>query len=439
MQTATIHTVISEQETDLPSTATVLKAPFYLSNPEVHWSPVTRVGFRFVFSYLALYWLAIFTGTFWGKLVAWTGVHVFGLSQNLKPVMTGSGDSTYEYVLTFCVLVFGLLATAIWSLLDRRRTNYDRLQLWFRSALRMLLGATIAGYGAVKLIQTQMPPPTPSGLLETYGQSSPMHLLWTFMGASRGYNAFTGGVEMLAAVLLFIPGLTALGALLTMTAMTNVFMLNMCYDVPVKLFSFHLLFMAAVLAAPDARRLAQFFLFGRTARLRKNPPLFKRLWVKRTMLVLQLVFCVAVTVGPLYVAHKAQQSFSDFAKSPTFGSWSVDQYAMDGKSISSGANNRWQTLVWERPMVLKIGMDGSWQRFLVNQDVSKRTFEIRSLDDDKWTTGFSYQNPQPDSMTITGPFDGHRIDVHLRRLPQPSSFPLTSRGFHWINEYPYNE
>ena len=86
-----------------------------------------------------------------------------------------------------------------------------------------------------------MSQPSLTRLLEPYGDSSPMGLLWTFMGASKGYSIFCGGVEMLAAILLFVPGCATLGALVAMGAMANVFMLNMCYDVPVKQYSFHLL------------------------------------------------------------------------------------------------------------------------------------------------------------------------------------------------------
>ena len=42
--------------------------------------------------------------------------------------------------------------------------------------------------------------------------------------------------------------------------MSNVFMLNMSYDVPVKLFSFHLLVAAIILAGPDLANLANFFI-----------------------------------------------------------------------------------------------------------------------------------------------------------------------------------
>jgi hypothetical protein len=43
-------------------------------------------------------------------------------------------------------------------------------------------------YGAVKVIKLQFSYPGPDTLLHTFGESSPMHLLWTFMGASDGYT-----------------------------------------------------------------------------------------------------------------------------------------------------------------------------------------------------------------------------------------------------------
>ena len=41
----------------------------------------------------------------------------------------------------------------------------------------------------------------------------------------------------------------------TVAVMANVFMLNLCYDVPFKLFSFQLQLLAIVVAAPDVPRL----------------------------------------------------------------------------------------------------------------------------------------------------------------------------------------
>jgi len=98
-------------------------------------------------------------------------------------------------------------------------------------------------------------------------------------GSFPRVHSFAGGAEMLGGVLLFIPAFTAIGALVSIAVMSNVFMLNMCYDVPVEQFSFHLLLMGVFLLAPDMRRLAELFFFHRRVELYSGPALFKRKWV----------------------------------------------------------------------------------------------------------------------------------------------------------------
>lgn len=95
------------------------------------------------------------------------------------------------------------------------------------------------------------------------GSYTPQQFLWLFIGVSPGYERFAGCVECLDGALLFVPQLTTLAALLATMALTQVFALNVFYDVHVKLFSLHLLLMACFLLLPDVRRLADVFLFNR--------------------------------------------------------------------------------------------------------------------------------------------------------------------------------
>src|SRR6202008_2643494 len=67
------------------------------------------------------------------------------------------------------------------------------------------------------------------------------------------------------AILLFVPRLTTLGAIVCLADTVEIFTLNMTYDVPVKLFSFHLILLSLFLLAPDARRLANVLVLNRTA------------------------------------------------------------------------------------------------------------------------------------------------------------------------------
>ena len=82
-----------------------------------------------------------------------------------------------------------------------------------------------------------------------------MGVLWSSIGSSRGYEIFAGCAETLAGGLLVFSRTTPLGALLGLFEMIHVFMLNMTYDIPVKLFSFHLILLNLFLLAPDLPRL----------------------------------------------------------------------------------------------------------------------------------------------------------------------------------------
>ena len=66
---------------------------------------------------------------------------------------------------------------------------------------------------------------------------------------------------------------------------TQIFVLNMTYDVPVKLFSFHLMVMSLVLLAPDARRLFNFLVLKRPTPPSAERPLFRNRIGRRASLI----------------------------------------------------------------------------------------------------------------------------------------------------------
>src|SRR5262249_770946 len=141
--------------------------------------------------------------------------------------------------------------------------NYVVLHKWFHLFLRFALGSEMVLYGMDKLVPMQMPFPQLTRLVEPYGNFSPMGVLWYSIGASPAYEMFVGGAEMVGGILLFFPRTAMLGALVCLADVIEVFALNMTYDVPVKLFSFHLILMSLVLLAPELRRIAGFFFTDR--------------------------------------------------------------------------------------------------------------------------------------------------------------------------------
>jgi len=49
----------------------------------------------------------------------------------------------------------------------------------------------------------------------------------------------------------------------------------------------------------------------------------------------------------------------------------------------------------------------------------------------------SFDRLPTDVITLDGKLDGKQIHAKLHHIPEPR-FLLNTRGFHWINEYPFN-
>lgn len=426
----------------------------HATEQRTRWGLAKRLGFRFAFGYFVLYAfpfpIGFLPGTEglssayqrnWQVLVSWVAKDVLHVGYQFSNAPNGSGDKTYDWVLTFCLLALAMVIAALWSVLDRNRPNYDRLHQWLRLYLRLYVGTFLITYGSYKIIQSQFPPPNLSRLAETYGDSSPMGLLWTFMGASHAYNVFAGAAEMLGGVLLIIPALVTLGALLSLAVAGNVFILNMAYDVPVKLFSFHLMVMAAFITLPDANRLTNLFILNRRAEPVVVRPLFRRRILNRGLLCLQLVLIAVIGGLSLFQSWQTTDYFEKFAVEPTLrGIWSVDEFTVDSQvSPPSMRNaNRWQRVVLEYNYRLSVQfMDAPQQPYSMDLNMSAGTLELTIPENPNWKATLNYETPQPGILVFKGKMDGHQVQITMHRK-ELSKFQLTNRGFHWISEFPFN-
>ena len=123
-------------------------------------------------------------------IVFWTAARLFGAKTPLVYSGSGSGDKTFDWVLAFCLLIVALAATAVWSVLDRRRTSYEGLHKWFRLFIRFALASEMILYGMDKLIPLQMPFPFSRGSWNRMEILSPMGVLWASIGAFPAYEMF---------------------------------------------------------------------------------------------------------------------------------------------------------------------------------------------------------------------------------------------------------
>lgn len=402
------------------------------------WSLPKRLLFRFAFCYFLLYAMpengrmslllvipgAAYYMKIWHAIVPWVATNVFHVTgQAATYFPTGSGDTTLGYIQNLLFVLVAAAATIVWSLLDRRRPNYDTLHFWLRILLRYTLAVILFGYGFVKVFPLQFPPPGLLKLTQPLGDFSPMGVLWNFMGASMPYVIFTGTCEVLGGLLLLFRRTTTLGALVSAAVMVNVVALNFCYDVPVKLYSINILLMAVALAAPDVPRLLDVFVRNRPAPAADLGSFgIERRWLRVTLFSVKMLVVTVLFAGRTWGGLSALKVVQNAMRPPLYGLYDVVKF-------DPPRTPRWMKLAIERPDSLQVRTaDDTVIEFAAGY-VGSMVFVDGTY---RWT----WSRPDGDHVQIEGSLDGAPVSITLRKIDTEGM--RINRGFHWINEYPFN-
>lgn len=442
---------------------------------EAAWSPAKRFGFRVLAVYFLLYtipfpldripWLGQYAASavdwLWRATAPWVGAHVLGLEGEMFLGPTGSGDTTFDYVRLLMMVVLTVVLTGVWTLLDRRRPRYATAARWLVVGCRYYLGVVMLNYGIAKVIPTQFSLPTLTRLLTPYGDSSPMGIVWTFMGLSPAYTVFAGLGETVGGTLLFFRRTRSLGAAVVVGVMSNVVMLNYAYDVPVKLYSSHLLLMAVALLSLDARRLVDVFWRNRPAPAADLRPLFSTRRANLVGRVLGLLLLATTVVTNTTQARTIYSSFGNGRpRSSLWGIHDVERFVLDGVELPPLLTDetRWRALVVDRAlptsfgsfsrpgMVAVLHMDGSLSYHRVELDEESATLTLlpREYTSSEAATEagaeldvLRWERPEPGTLVLRGTWQGAPLEVRMHERDL-SEMELTGRGYHWINELPYN-
>ena len=450
-------------------------APVTETSRTPRWSLPTRIAFRFVAAYFFLYTffeLSLFMILF-GLLPfrvppppSWALTDQFNLwvakswLQWPEPYsrIGAGGDKPLDYAMVIGLLGLAGVLTILWSAADWRRTSYPRGLTWFRLMLRLGVATSLAAYGWMKFYPMQMPAPSLTRLLEPYGHFSLMAVLWAKIGSSSAYEVFTGIAELVATVLLLIPGLTTVGALVAIPVTFQIWMLNMTYDVPVKLFSFHLLAMATLLLVPDLRRLVTFLVLKRAIDPPRDGRLFRNVIAHRVVLALQVVFAAwflwngYTSWRKSYETRQAQIQ----QRPPLYGIWNIDRMWIDGVERAPLLTDygRWRRLVIQQPGSVQYQrMDDSFDGFSATTDMANKSMVFTEFADPraamtmppaaranapKTETGrLTIEQPTSDRLILDGAIDGTRYRIEARYF-DPARFRLMQSRFNLMADRPWN-
>lgn len=224
------------------------------------WKPWQYAAFRMAAVYLLFGLISLFLPHDHLLYPPINALYTSFTHQALPPYTPALGEPLFNYLAMYGRLGLSAVLALVWSLSERRGTFTERLFWPIHTLLRYYLASVLFMYGWDKVFLMQMPAPTLSEALTPLAEMSHMQLLWSAVGASPLFQLVGGWAEVVPGFLLLFRRTTLLGALLSAVVMGFVFLLNVSFDVYVKIASGHYLMFSLLLLTPYLRNLFRLLL-----------------------------------------------------------------------------------------------------------------------------------------------------------------------------------
>jgi uncharacterized membrane protein YphA (DoxX/SURF4 family) len=292
-------------------------------------------------------------------------------------------------------------------------------------------------YGFAKVFNVQFTPlfPNLDQLVQVYGDSSPQGLLWKFMGYSKSYQVFTGAGEVLGGLLLLFRRTTTLGSFVSIAILSNVVMMNWSYDIPVKIYSAHLLFMAFFLLAKDIKRVTNFFVLNKPVFPDNIFAPFSKKWMRTTALVLKLFFIFYLIYIPLKTYRGFSKEWYSNEKPPLYGIYKIETFVVNKDTLPPLTTDsiRWKRMIIEYPgMWANIQlMNENLKTYDIKTDTIKKTIAISSTTDSLDEFIFSYSQHSNDILTFKGQRKEDSVFIQMKKV-DINQFRLVQWKTRWI-------
>lgn len=424
------------------------------------WTLFGRISFRFAFIYYLVYFnpLGLISGIPgmyylteainypFDIFIHWFNDNFLHIRKQLVP-MGGSGDTSYGWAQLYSFLFIAFIGALIWSILDSKKTAYPKLHYWLCILLRYSLAGIAFTYGILKVFAMQMYFPNFSQLATPLGDYLPMRFSWMFIGYSTPYQVFSGIAEVMVALLLVWRRTALLGALLAVGVFANVAVLNLAYDIPVKIYSLNLLVASIFLVWQERSRLFGFFLQNQTV----SPSTlyekyFSKKWVRISRIILK-VFFIVMSFG--LTTYNYYEYFVQFHKDNSRilepiqpGIYHVELFVKNGDTIPESLADtlRWRDIIFDyngagslsaNDSTLRMRYGRAYFNYLPDSLGTQLEWRISSWDSLPAVT-FQMEFPKEGKMVLSGKKEEDSLFVVLQKLNR--HFPLTERQFHWISE-----
>jgi hypothetical protein len=101
-------------------------------------------------------------------------------------------------------------------------------------------------------------------------------------------------------------------------------------------------------------------------------------------------------------------------------------------------NDLWRNAVFDFPERMTVErMNGEFTGYKISLKVDAKTLELSRSNGKNSKSDLTFQLPAPGRLVLNGMLDGHKVRMQLEVMDR-NQFLLVNRGFHWVQEYPFN-
>lgn len=419
---------------------------------------VKKIFFRFLFSYFLLTiapwtWFTFIPGLnyvtgYYAKGIQWLVFRCNDWFLHVKQPLNiegyGSGDTSYAWAEFYTIILLSSVIAIIWAVFNKKDKESRALEYWLHNLIRYNLMTVAFNYGIIKLFALQMPFPNLSQLATPLGDFLPMRFSWLFIGYSQPYEFFSGVMEVTVGLLLLYRRTIPLGLIVGLGVFINVFVMNMCYDIPVKLYSMQIVICCLFLLAIDSRKYLNFFILNKpTIPTTGYNYRFTKRWQRIGRIVLKVAFIVLTFGFTFYECiNRYGQMYTLETSVIPQGVYNIKTFKKNSLITVIDATD---TLAW-KDFIFDKGNLGSIKTadttfmnrygrayFIYEADKSKQMIYFKEgMSDSVPLFRMKYKFINKYTLQLEGVFKKDTLFYELVR--NKKKFPLAERQFHWISE-----
>ena len=292
-----------------------------------------------------------------------------------------SSDTIALNILLGLLLIISFLLVFV---LQFFRVSTTRIVALFKLLSAYYIAAVFLKYGFDKVFKRQFYLPEPNILYSNFGSLTKDTLFWSTMGASHLYSIVTGTIEVIAGLLILFKRTRVAGFFLAFVIATNILLINISFDISVKLFTLFLLMVVFFNLYPFLKTIYAFFIQQKTVQLSTPYNITINKWVHTCL-------CAGI-IGLILVPYISSGNFNDDNAVRPFlhGAYQVEHFTVNNDSLSKCDFPYRRFFIHRNRYIIFQKEDDTMVDYFFEINEGAKQMEITDYENNKITVTYNY-------------------------------------------------